>query len=79
VAELLGDVHDPEAQTALLHRIEDLLGADSERTTDAQSNAAGPGMNSIPARKCWPPRSMVAAGTRFRHLGSPVLSPHHAA
>ncbi len=40
LAELLGDVHDPKAQTALLHRIEDLLGTDSERPADAQPNAA---------------------------------------
>ncbi len=40
LAELLGDVHDQKAQTSLLHRIEDLLGTDPERPTDAQTNAA---------------------------------------
>lgn len=40
LAELLGDVHDQKAQTALLRRIDDLLGADSERPPDAQPNAA---------------------------------------
>jgi uncharacterized membrane protein len=40
LAELLGDVHDQKAQTALLRRIDDLLGADSERPADARPGTA---------------------------------------